>query len=398
MEWQVREGDRLSFGRDTVDRLFLSEHYDKKQNESSELKHYGVKGMRWGIRKDYEPTGRKGSKQSELRLTNAVDKVKRTDNGDSVIHINDKSDYDLRKKMFDKYGDLIISDYASESEALYKLKTLPRYNMRLSQNQQATATNHDAPNYDRTINCFECTMAYEMRRRGYNVQANENHGGYTFEALHAFDVKDSFKLKVSDPEGSYLSNKTKAEEAYRRLEEQCLSYGDGARGMMGIYYAEPYDGGHALSWVVENGKFKILDNQDGARTEEDIYDNFLYCDSNIDVYRLDNADVLPGVTDFVEPFEATDKEKKEAEDRYKRGKKIWTKEHVKKGKSIVDKIIGGIKEAGKKIGEFVSKGMEVVGNFLKNPLNIKVEKKETTWRGNAEFTRISGSSNTKKRK
>ena len=37
-----------------------------------------------------------------------------------------------------------------------------------------------------------------MRNRGYDVQANEKHGGTLAEYIHAFDVKDSFTLSVTN--------------------------------------------------------------------------------------------------------------------------------------------------------------------------------------------------------
>lgn len=337
--------------------------------------------MRWGIRKDDDKT-------SKSRKLNSVTITKKTDNGDSVISIDDAKKRDTKRSVVDKFSDegLNPADYAPESVALYKFANLPKYNMRLSEEQQQLATNHDAPDYKREINCFECTMAYEMRRRGYNVQANEVPGGRAIETLHAFDVKDSFNVKVSSPKGSRLSNRTLAEEAYSRIEETCLRYGDGARGMMAIYYAEPYDGGHALTWVVENGEFKVIDNQ---ATGRDTYDTFLYCDGNVDVYRLDNADVLPGVTDFVEPFETTNKEKTEAKKRYNQMKKVWKKEgyadeYKEKGKNVVDKLI---KDIGKNVSKFVSKGAEFVSNFLKNPLNIQ-EKEVERKSENPKFTKV----------
>lgn len=332
---------------------------EKNQNESSELKHYGVKGMKWGIRKEYEPKGRKS------QVLNAVTLTKKTDSGNSTIKINDKAYYDLVKRTADEFGDKTPATYASEAEALYKFKNLPRFNTRLSEEQQRQAVNHNAPDYDRQLNCFECSMAYEMRRRGYNVQANKVHGGLVFETLHAFDVKDSFRLDVSSPDGSKLSSRTLAEECYRRMEDTCLRYGEGARGMVAITYAEPYSGGHAMNWVVENGEFKIIDNQSNQASG---YETFLYCDSEINVFRLDNAEVLPGVTDFVEPFKPTVKEEFASKKAYSNAKKVWKKEgyadeHKESGMKVFEKII---KDVGKNVSEFVSKGKEVVTNFFKN--------------------------------
>lgn len=342
--------------------------------------------MKWGVRKEYEPKGRRKAQQKsgnrKPTLLSGVTKVKNSENGDSRVLINDKDYVDYQKQLLAEYYGRTPAKYASESEAIYKFKNLPKFNQRLGEDQQRNAVNHNAPDYKRKINCFECSMAYEMRRRGYNVQANEVSGGFPFEVFHAFDVKDSFNIKVSSPSGARLDSKSLAAEAYKQMEEQCLSYGEGARGYLAISYAEPYDGGHAMNWVVENGRFKIVDNQSNA---VEGYETFLYAKADINIYRLDNAEALPGVTDFVEEFKATDKERKEAQARYKRQQKIWKKENKKVGKNAVEKVISNI---GKNVSEFVSKGMEVVGKFLRNPLNIQQkEPKSSSETSNVYFNK-----------
>lgn len=351
------------------------------QSNDNSLTHYGVKGMKWGVRKEYEKKGRKSKSLSGTKVS------RDTGNGISVTEFHDYDDKKIRREVMDLYSEsgMTPAEYASENVALYKFKNLPRFNMRLSEEQQRQAVNHNAPNYNRQMNCFECTMAYEMRRRGYNVQANEVNGGFALEVFHAFDIKNSFDISMSSTENSGMNSRVLAHGAYDELEKKCLAYGNGARGMLGMYYAEPYDGGHAMSWVVEDGKFKIIDNQSNKQVG---YETFLMCDGEINVYRLDNAEVLPGVTDFVEPFEATAEEKKEAQDRYKRGQKIWKKEHQKTGKDAVAKVI---KNIGKNVGDFVKKGAEVVKKLFSKASSatksffdgFKVQKNSTRKSGDA---------------
>lgn len=148
-------------------------------------------------------------------------------------------------------------------------------------------------------------MAYEMRMRGYDVQAKEITGGYSSEAMHAFDVKDGFTIQISNPSGS---KRDQAKEAYRQMEQKCIAYGDGARGCVGIQFYT-IDGGHNMYWIVENGEFRIIDTQDTNRDGYDIFLESEVVSKLVTVTRLDNAEILPGVTDFVEPFELTEEER-----------------------------------------------------------------------------------------
>lgn len=327
----------------------------------SELIHYGVKGMKWGIRKEYEAKGRK-SKSTSMgsKLTGKLP-VKTTKNGYVHTTIYDDINFNVDKVTIEnyiKYDD--PNRYASESEAKRKFDALPRFNARLSETQQKQAVNHNASNLNRNFNCFECTLAYEMRRRGYNVQANEVWGGFPAEVLHAFDVKDAFSIDVMTGLNVNLSYKSRAEECYKQMEEQCLAYGDGARGMMGIYYAN--GGGHAMTWVVEDGEFKIIDNQAQNRDAKEI---FMCSDGTVKVYRLDNADALPGVTDFVEPITPTKKESKKAKASYERGKRIKNEGAGFLAKNAVEKfLITSTRDIRRKADKMIKDGIMAVKKFF----------------------------------
>lgn len=89
------------------------------------------------------------------------------------------------------------------------------------------------------------------------------------------------------------------DEAYRQIENQCLGYGEGARGMMSLQWTS--GGGHAINWEVKDGEFMLIDNQKMGR---DTRESFNRADpAHIDVVRLDDAIVRPGVMDFIEPSE-----------------------------------------------------------------------------------------------
>lgn len=230
-----------------------------------------------------------------------------------------------------------------------------------------------------------------MRARGYDVQANIRNGGSTLEYHHAFDIKDAFTVSSQS-----------TEDAYRLMEIQCLQYGEGARGAIGIPWIS--GSGHGINWKVENGEFVIFDNQQLGR---DTYDSFIRsCDpSNIQVVRLDNAEVLPGVVDFIEAYDGlTEEEIAEEEARKKREtKEIQTakksREEMKKRRenarqerlakenyekfinnsSTIRKVKNAIvkvaKATAKKVSEYASKGAEIIKDFFDNPLNVQTKMK-----------------------
>lgn len=287
------------------------------QNEST-LTHYGVKGMKWGVRKEYETKGtRKGKSDTGLnnpfkditdridRLKNKKDEMIDTKYGPITVDHYDLEDLKRTKKTLDYINDEYDRGrYMPVDDARKAVDNYSKQSTWMSSEQQILATNHDGKGVNRLINCFECSMAYEMRMRGYDVQAKEMPGGYGYvEPLHAFAIKDGFELSLAV---STSDREALAKEVYSQMEKQCLEYGDGARGCLGIQYWEAA-AGHSMQWEVKNGEFKIIDSQESGRNG---YETFLHADTSkgISVYRLDNADVLPGVADFVESYEMNEEE------------------------------------------------------------------------------------------
>lgn len=336
---------------------------------TSDISHYGVKGMKWGVRKEYEPVGnrkkgksdyskhdhpsKEGTKRQEdyIKKQDGYEKVIETKNGTTVIKINGKTDYGSMRNFIRENKDISPAVYAPESEAMRKFRELPKINTNRNNAYERFAINKDGYNYERRSNCFECCMAYEMRKRGYDVQANEVAGGLATEVLHAFNIENSF-----------LIASTSTSEAYNRVAGQCLSYGEGARGSINLYWAT--GGGHAINWEIKEGKFVLIDTQ-----SDDVpaYDSFMACDpSTILVWRLDNAEVLPGITDFVEPYEAK-------HDAFYDVK--WKKSMSKRIEEGKVAVANAIKSIGNDISKFISKGKAAINAFLKDPFDKSGERK-----------------------
>ena len=109
------------------------------------------------------------------------------------------------------------------------------------------AVNHDGANYElgRGTNCLYCTTAYEMRRRGYDVQAQQDWVGGIRGDMPAAMFEGAKNELLYD----FSSTPMTSEERYintayatQTLMETVEAQGEGARGYIGVQWAE--GGGH----------------------------------------------------------------------------------------------------------------------------------------------------------
>lgn len=131
-------------------------------------------------------------------------------------------------------------------------------------------------------NCGLCTTAYELRRRGYDVRANFAEQGRSVKTLSEFfknaDIQDD----------TALANRTKS-EWMAAIERRLVRQGDGARGNFGGQYA--MGGGHSIIYEVSKGKVIFRDGQTGEtyRSVREAIGNFVPGKSNY--FRMDNLEI-----------------------------------------------------------------------------------------------------------
>lgn len=148
-------------------------------------------------------------------------------------------------------------------------------------------------------NCVLCTMSYELRRRGYDVQAQKATQGYSEEL-----VKDWYTgSKIKRSEGSlsdadainnaihgYPMNATQKSAMITNTVHEIEKQPKGARGMLSVTW-DRTTSGHALSYANENGKMVLYDTQANERYEGEAAKNYLERCSQIGVIRLDNCKI-----------------------------------------------------------------------------------------------------------
>ncbi len=133
-------------------------------------------------------------------------------------------------------------------------------------------------------NCQRCVYAYEMRRRGYNVEALPTYendemprGGNWTQAMS----------------GMTQVNVGKSTEAatLKSIESQMASWGEGSRGIIRLKWAGG-NSGHVVNCEYSKGKLKVYDVQSNKRVTGTKYlkDYLPYTTlSSTELFRTDNA-------------------------------------------------------------------------------------------------------------
>ena len=170
------------------------------------------------------------------------------------------------------------------------LPNLKRKTTETNQNEDMAACN---PKYLKggvyKNNCISCALAYDMRRRGYDVEAMPidttsatngslpvQLGFYKGEKLEVFEV----------PKDLYAATK--------QFSNQILKYGDGSRGILRIRWKN--GDGHAVVWEVDGNSVIVRDPQNN--TIVDLSD--CMCRAKTFYYfRTDNLEPTEKVTRFV---------------------------------------------------------------------------------------------------
>ena len=157
---------------------------------------------------------------------------------------------------------------------------------------------------DTSRNCIYCTTAYEMRRRGYDVQAKENKtdstGIYATSITRCFpgskivDVANAEDvLKTKGKLSSYAYNTGVYNPIVKKTIKTLESQGEGARGTLLVLWKSGW-GGHALSYEISDGKLNIIDSQSNKLYDKSREVNGILKGCSDSKYvRLDNVEFDP---------------------------------------------------------------------------------------------------------
>ena len=178
----------------------------------------------------------------------------------------------------------------------------------LDEDMAATNPNYNTntkSNYDE--NCGACTIAYDLRRRGYDVAVVDEDaylkGGNSYlDLLTCYDNVDLTNLitrvDIEKKYGVDLPNvypPTREEVSY--MEHDMLNEGEGARGNFMMQWIN--GGGHSISWEVEDGEVVYRDCQTNRKIDIEEYRTYA---KSFTYFRTDNLTPNENVLDYVQIY------------------------------------------------------------------------------------------------
>lgn len=244
------------------------------------LIHHGIKGMKWGVRNGPPyPLSIDQKSVREKRLAK-VHKTAKHDK-DSNEAQSSKAEETSNKRRFqlsDKHKRALKIGAAALGVALlayggYRLAKSDQLNPDVFLDSQLKRKIAEAADFDtqinddlrkinrgglslflkgRDCNCTSCSMAYEMRRRGYDVVAGRTTDGRSMAEMMTF-FKDAKPVYIGGSNAEILRNTTR----------MLLADGEGARGIINGSFVG--GGGHSIAYEVHNGRVHFVDGQLGGQ-------------------------------------------------------------------------------------------------------------------------------------
>lgn len=273
--------------------------------DEAKLAHHGVKGQKWGVRRTPEQLGRRRPSSREKKETNikgldwnavlpalgmGAAAMSLVSLAAPVVQLTAEVVQDLsinKMKKDPKRQVNSLKDAAKIKPPEDSSVSLMKVNKTRSKNSQYTN------------NCPNTTMAYELRRRGYDVSAKPNPSGSTMPAiLNSYNLKKPSLTLEGFSSGTPEQKSAGITKVQKYLDKQS----DGFRGAAIVSWGGT-GAGHIFNIERRGGKSIFIDAQTGKSGEfnpksepktqknRSKPENYLYFSDSVAVIRTDNAKI-----------------------------------------------------------------------------------------------------------
>lgn len=244
------------------------------KDHGSTLIHYGVLGMHWGHRSGRYASASKGIHSRRGQIS-------------SKLHKRSNPGVDPITTTYLTIGAAFTAYHFVDSGKIHQFRTkntpyktntaLARKDMSVDSLRKTVVKpiNPEFGKYGTKMNCRRCTLAYEMRRRGYDVRATRTSmatgqttvglikaitpKGASIAARHQAAIKqDKWGVtKIGDKDFHKKSVQEKSDVIFEKLS----STPHGARGELAMGWT--FGGGHSVAWENVKGSPVVFDTQSG---------------------------------------------------------------------------------------------------------------------------------------
>lgn len=273
-----------------------------------ELIHYSVKGMKWGVRKEYEPHPRKKNGNTVTTASGRIVK-KITDPNKQLLKYAAigvgigaavLATYGLNKSGYldglSNKGKVLVVDTIERTKNLNFAKTYDADEVYFKKKSEPTLNTVSSLMFDvsktnpsnGSTNCVACSIGLEMRRRGFDASALKD---YDNVLKHTEIYSKIFKnINVE-----YISNVLNRKQNLQKTIDAISKFPNGARGMINVDLSRAGAvSAHAFSWEKIDGVVHFIDGQNGndytANGKLEKVFNMVVLES-VRYARLDNLDI-----------------------------------------------------------------------------------------------------------